>query len=124
MPKLTQTDTPGTLNFIKYAERIYDKDGNIIRRSRNLAGIIRYSANRIIDAVRIDPNRDTQRDKAWDTGNLRVEFTDGSYYQTKFASYQCLKEWTANRRNWYGAPLFVNGIDAGKLTRKNSALIN
>lgn len=90
-------------------ECIRDKDGNVIRRSRNLAGIRRYVGGLrppIVVKLCVD-------DLAEQGAKLSMLFDDGSNYETNFASFQVLKEFVRRWKNVHGAPLLVNGKEAG-----------
>lgn len=99
-------------------EKIRDKDGKVIRQSRNLAGIRRYVSGwnaPIINAMAVD-------EIAGGEGKLMMMFKDGSNYETNFASFAVLCGFVRNWRNVYGAPLMVNGEDAGTVGYKNEKL--
>ena len=83
-------------------EVIRDKDGNIIRRSKNLRGVLEYARTHIISKIGADRIGKEE-------GKLMVLFHDGASYETNFASFGALKQWIRARRGWYGLPLTVNG---------------
>jgi hypothetical protein len=102
---------------------IRDRDGNIIQRSKNLAGIRRYVAGKhgfrpqikVLSIDRID---------RWSEGKLCILFANGASYETNFASFGVLKSWVRNWRRVYGAPLLMNGQKQGKVSGDNPALVN
>jgi hypothetical protein len=99
---------------------IRDRDGNVIRKSRNLRGIRRYVAEFGAPAIKtlaIDPTGEKGLD-----GKLSILFADGSSYETNFASYSVLCEWVRRWRNVHGAPLLVGGKDCGEVTSRNPYL--
>lgn len=94
---------------------IRDKDGCVIQRSQNLAGIHRYVSNHIIKVLSVDEIAEGE-------GKLCILFDNGASYETNFASFVVLKMHVRQWRNVYGAPLLVNGKDCGKVSYKNEAL--
>lgn len=99
-------------------EVIRDKAGNIIGRSRNLAGIRRYTSNHLIKQMDLSAIGENGSE-----GQLSILFDDGVSFQTNFCSLQVLKNFVRNWRNVYGAPLLVNGQDCGKVDYHNPNLI-
>lgn len=98
-------------------EIVRDKDGNPVRRSRNLAGILahvgagmKHYPYNLIKRITVDPIAHGQ-------GKLCMMFDNGDSYETNFASYTVLLDWVQARRSWHGSPISINGVDAGKLTR-------
>lgn len=100
-------------------EKIRDKDGNVIRQSRNLAGIRRYVGGYTAPLIE---TMDVSR-LADDGGKLCMLFSNGASYETNFASFVVLCLMVRNWRNVYGAPLSINGVDAGKVGYKNERLV-
>lgn len=99
-------------------ESIRDCEGNIIRRSRNLAGIRRFVGGRhapIIRRMAIDRLADGE-------GKLSIIFEGGASFKTSFACYTVLKDFVRRWRNVHGAPILVNGVDAGIASSTNPAL--
>lgn len=93
---------------------IRDKDGNIIQRSRNLAGIRRYTAHSIIKTLDVSHIGDKLLD-----GQLSILFNNGDTFQTNFASFAVLCGWVERWRNAHGAPLTIDGVAAGVVGKGN-----
>ncbi len=96
---------------------VRDRDGKVIQKSKNLAGIrayVRKHAANAIDISEIAP---------LGGGKLCLLFEDGSSYETNFASFTVLKGFVARWRSLYGTPLTVNGDDAGTVDPKNPKLL-
>lgn len=91
--------------------------GEVIHRSRNLQGIRRYVGHHAIKVMSVDPLGVSTLASLKDVGGgkLCILFDDGSSFETNFASYAVLKDFVRRWRNAYGATLWVNGEDAGKL---------
>jgi hypothetical protein len=89
---------------------IHDKNGDIIQRSHNLAGIRRY-AKHGVDEVHLLGFEDG-------TGLLQVDFVDGASSTIGFASFELLQKFVRNWRNARGAGLVVNGFHRGRVTSK------
>ena len=94
---------------------IRDRDGNVIGRSRNLRGIRRYVSSHLVKALAVDRVGNGE-------GKLLILFDDGSSYETNFASFSVLLGFVRRWRNVYGAPLRVNGQDAGTVSAQNMLL--
>lgn len=94
------------------------RDGKVIGRSRNLAGIRRYVGNHLI--VRLAVDRITVCNY-WE-GRLHITFDNGATFETRFADYGVLLGFVRRWRNVYGAPLVVNGRVAGRVEYRNRAL--
>jgi hypothetical protein len=103
---------------------IRDRDGNIIQRSKNLAGIRRYVAGKHGLGPQIKVLSIDHLLRGHVTGKLCILFKNGASYETNFASYGVLKSWVRNWRAAYGAPLLVNGEKQGKVSGDNPALVN
>lgn len=98
-------------------------DGRIVNRSRNLAGIRRYVSNHLIQELHINAKADGQLSVNNSRGWLYIVFADGASYQTDFASFAVLKNFVRQWRNTYGASLWMNGCEAGKVSYNNRNLI-
>lgn len=88
------------------------KNGQIIRTSKNLRGLLEYA--RISPVVRIEstplgPNNST--------GTFRVFFADGAESRALFRSYHIMIDWLRNRRSWRSAKHIMQGPDIGYLTK-------
>ncbi len=99
---------------------VKNADGEVVQRSRNLAGIRQYVAGkhglyRPIERLCIN-----ERDGG--TGMLYIRFENGCTYETDFASWAVLKQWVRRWRNVYGSPLLVNGVYSGTVASDNPVL--
>ena len=94
---------------------VRDRDGNVINKSRNLAGIRRYVGGhtppliKVLDVSEIGDGE----------GKLCILFENGCSFETNFSSYSVLKGFVRRWRNVYGAPLTVNGQPAGVVSSHN-----
>lgn len=91
---------------------IRDRDGNVIQRSRNLAGIRRYVGKHIIKTLDVST-------VGYDEGKLSILFDDGASFEANFASYDVLTDFVRRWRNVRGATLTVNGQPAGDVSSNN-----
>jgi len=73
---------------------IKDSDGSVIRRSRNLRGILDHARVQGVEYVRVD------RDLRDGGAIVKVGFWDRATARTKFASYQVAVEFVKARRSW------------------------
>lgn len=82
-------------------ETVTDWQGKIVNRSKNLAGILKFTRGRLITQIyaHLLPG--------WE-GELVVHVDGGYHYRTHFASYQVLLEWLSHRHSWEGAPVWVS----------------
>ncbi len=83
---------------------IRDTNGNPVRTSRNLRGLIAHFNRQPVDVVAIDRLADG-------SGKLMVLFSNRDTCETTFASYTVLAEWIRSRRNLRGCKLRDNGTD-------------
>jgi hypothetical protein len=83
---------------------VYSADHQIVNQSRNLAGIRRYVSGHAIAELHI-----AYRAGHALTGWLYIVFTNGSHFQTTFASYSVLADFVRRWRNVYGAELWIGG---------------
>lgn len=84
---------------------IRDADGNVIQRSKNLAGIRRYVGSLrppIIKTLDMSEIGDEE-------GKLSILFENGNTFETNFASFKVMKEFVYRWRNIWGAPFSING---------------
>lgn len=93
------------------------KAGRIIQQSRNLAGIRRYVGTHLIQRLSITEYQDR-------SAQLYIEFEDGASFRSAFCSAAVLREFVRRWRNVYGATLWMNDRDAGKITWDNPNLFN
>lgn len=87
------------------------KNGAIIRRSRNLRGMLDYARTSLVAAV------ETMRDPANNTrGILAVTYADGATCRASFASFNIMIDFVRNRRTWRGAKITHKDGNEGYLT--------
>jgi hypothetical protein len=94
---------------------IRERDGNVISKSRNLAGIRRYVGGHTAPLIKVLDVSEI----AHNEGKLCILFENGSSFETNFASYSVLKGFVSRWRNVYGAPLTVNGQPEGVVSARN-----
>jgi hypothetical protein len=94
---------------------VRDRDGNVIRKSHNLAGIRRYVGGvtppliKVLDVSKIGDQE----------GKLSILFENGCSFETNFRSYSVLTGFVRRWRNVHGAPLTVNGQPGGVVSTTN-----
>lgn len=94
---------------------IRDHDGTVIQRSRNLAGIRRYVGGIHAPIIKIlDVSRVGQGE-----GMLSILFENRASFQANFADYIVLTRFVRAWRNVHGAPLSIDGVAAGFVSRNN-----
>lgn len=96
-----------------FLERIF-LNGKVVKRSHNLRGIREYTRENVIKFVDIAETTDGSG-----RGSLVVEFENGAIYQTRFEDFSFLRNWVRDWRGAYGAPLYVNAIRQGIVSRTN-----
>lgn len=105
---------------------IRDAQGNIIQRSRNLAGIRRYVSNHAIAVIAIDRigeiHKHPTSGRVYSEGKLMILFRDRSSYETNFSCFSVLANIVRNWRNVYGAPIRVMGTNTGTVSYSNPTL--
>jgi len=74
---------------------IHNSQGQVIRRSRNLRGILDHARRTWIEEASASPAPHGK-------GILHVTFGDWSTCQTEFASFEVLCWWLRSRRSWAG----------------------
>ena len=89
---------------------IRNREGDIIRRSRNLRGFVTHLGKTRSPVKMLDIGR-----LAEGGGRLCVLWENGDSYETNFASIDVLTDWVFHRRNLRGSPYSLNGIPAGHL---------
>jgi len=99
---------------------VKNADGEVVQRSRNLAGIRQYVAGKHGLYRPIERLSIIERDGG--AGRLYIQFENGCTYETDFASWAVLKQWVRRWRNVYGSPLLVNGVYSGTVSSDNPAL--
>lgn len=86
-------------------EEVKDKDGNVIRRSRNLRGIRDHVADYLVNTLDVSRLSDGG-------GRLSVTFVNGDSYETNFADFKVLCLLVRGWRNVCGVLLTINGAPA------------
>jgi hypothetical protein len=72
-----------------------EKCGQIVKRSKNLRGLLDYA--RLYKPVRIEISPQGE------AGRLRVFFSDGASCSAAFCSYPVLIKWVDARKSWVNA---------------------
>ena len=83
---------------------IFSRASGVISRSRNLRGIIARSAKVAVARIVVSPTGPTTEG----AGSLYVEWVDGAWCSTPFASYWVAQDWVRRRRSFKGVP--VSGL--------------
>ena len=86
------------------------KNGQIIRTSRNLRGIVDYA--RVSPVVRVESCPIGAM-----SGTVRVFFKDGAESRANFRSYHIMIDWIRGRRTWRAARHVTQGPNVGYLTK-------
>ena len=89
---------------------IIEKNGQIIRKSINLRGMLDYARISPVKRVELTP-----LDKA--SGRLRVIYDDGAVTSAHFASFKIMVDFVRNRRTWRCAEIVNYGENMGYLTK-------
>ena len=97
--------------MLNLREKIYNKQGDVIKQSRNLRGIREYVSYTIITELYVYSSFNR-------VGRLDIQFADGSYYSTTFNDYEVLKDFVRKWRNVYGAPLYTIRYTSNNLPYK------
>lgn len=87
-----------------------EKNGQIISKSKNLRGILRYASVSPVARVELTPQGNTN-------GRLRIVYKDGATTSAHFASYHIMVDFVRNRRSWKGAEIVFYGDNMGYLTK-------
>ncbi|CAB5144595.1 hypothetical protein UFOVP147_21 [uncultured Caudovirales phage] len=87
-----------------------EKNGQIIRTSRNLRGLRDYARVSPVARVELTP-------QGVCNGRLRVLYRDGASTSANFASFHIMVDFVRNRRSWRGAEIVNYGEDVGYLTK-------
>lgn len=85
-------------------EMMYDVNGKVVGRSRNLRMIVRAFGQYIIKAIKADKIGNGE-------GKLLVLFENGYNYETNFADFGVLVDFLHNRRNLRGVVAQIDGKD-------------
>lgn len=94
--------------------QIMDQSGKVVRRSRNLRGIVEHLRNRLIRSVTI---RQLNTGVVRDDGELCIIWEDGTRVVTTFASFSVLCDWVCARTWMEGVQATVNSV-LHTITRK------
>ena len=91
------------------------KGGQIIRKSKNLRGMLEYA--RLSPVVRIEacdigPFEDANQ-RLRSQGTMLVLYRDGATCRANFESYRVMLAWVRKRRSWRGAMLSARDNDNG-----------
>ena len=94
---------------------IYDKTGAIVRRSRNLRGLLEHARRVVPVSARLE----RLHSSGPDTGFYRlcVRFHNGDIAVSPFSDWRVAADWCRSRRSWgrlafEGLPDFVERADA------------
>lgn len=87
-----------------------EKNGQIIRTSRNLRGVLEYARVSYPKRIELTPQGKCN-------GRLRVIFSDGAVTSAHFASYNIMVDWVRNRISWRGVETIFYGDNMGYLTK-------
>lgn len=87
-----------------------EKNGRIIRRSKNLRGIIDYARTSPASRVELTPQGVTR-------GRVRVIYADGAVTSAQFNSYRIAVDWVRRRRIFGAASVIYYGPDFGYFTK-------
>ena len=90
---------------------IYNSNGDIIRRSKNLAGVRHHASHNLIERVELQSTPDGG-------GILHVLFTNGDNCAPYFSDFNVMQAFVRRWRNAHGATLVVNGGVRGEVTSK------
>ena len=96
---------------------IKDRDGKVLRYSKNLAGIRRYVPERGTPAI--SSLHVSRKGRHRDEGLLSIYFANGNTYEAKFASFVVLCGFVRRWRSVYGVPLVLDGIYTGYVSSQN-----
>jgi len=94
-----------------YGTEIKTANGDTIRRSKNLRGIIDYA--RCSPVAKVDGIFDPENEVR---GILAVEYSDGCTSTASFASYNIMVDWIRNRRIFRNARVTLSK-DFGYFTK-------
>lgn len=95
--------------------QIHNQAGEVISTSHNLRGIIANLAEPVKSVM-------IQQTNGSHSGQLFIEWKNGDYVHTDFASIGLMCGWILNRRNLRNVPLWINGIRSGEVLQSNAAL--
>lgn len=106
-------------NMVAFGDHfVRDRHDSIISRSHNLRGIRDRLSRFPARLVKISRTKERAGG-----GRLRIEFEDGSYYETIFASYTVLLGALRYWRKLYGVPLYIDRRQAGIVNYQNPWLL-
>jgi hypothetical protein len=97
--------------------QLKDKDGNIVRHSKNLSGLSHW-INKQYQPMAVHAQKAfTEYGSLEETGILIVEFRGGYRCEVGFADYQIMLEWLSGRRLLRGLPFYRCGQPDGTIGR-------
>lgn len=114
------------LRELKMAEVIRDRDGKVIQRSRNLAGIRRYVCRNLIRWIKLSHYDNSVRPVIPGIGapsRMFIEFDNGATFETHFADWTILCDWVRRWQSAYGAPLMIDGRHCDVVRKDNADLL-
>tara|TARA_R110000868_G_scaffold82690_2_gene233395 strand:- start:2561 stop:2857 length:297 start_codon:yes stop_codon:yes gene_type:complete len=87
-----------------------EKNGQIVRKSKNLRGMRDYARVSPVKRVELTPQGKVN-------GRLRVIYDDGAVTSAHFASFHIMVDFVRNRRTWRCAEIVNYGENMGYLTK-------
>lgn len=94
---------------------IENRQGAIVRRSRNLRGIIAHLGQHGANEVHIWRELNGN-------GRYQFHFGNGDTTRGEFADFAVLCGWVMSRRNMRGADLYINGQRSGQVNPRHTFL--
>lgn len=94
---------------------IENRQGTIVRRSRNLRGIITHLGQHGASEVHIWRELNGN-------GRYQFHFGNGDTVRGEFQSFAVLCGWVMSRRNMQGAALYINGQRSGHVNPRHTFL--
>lgn len=96
----------------EYGTFIFNPDGAIVRRSKNLRGMREYA--RVSPVVKVETKRDPANTVR---GVLKVTYMDGCTSIASFSSFHIMIDFVRNRRTWRNAEFLHADGEIGYLTK-------
>jgi len=87
-----------------------ENNGQIIRKSKNLRGMLDYARVSPVKRIELTPQGKVN-------GRLRVIYNDGAVTSSNFANFHIMVDFVRNRRTWQNAELVNYGENMGYLTK-------
>ncbi|QXV72202.1 hypothetical protein Acf1_00005 [Acidovorax phage ACF1] len=88
------------------------KNGQVIRTSKNLRGMLDYARVSPVVGVESAPLKGQEI-----CGTMRVLYQDGAECRANFKNYHIMIDFIRARRSWRGAKHVMQGDDMGYLTK-------